>query len=99
LYPSAHDIIIDCRAQWYGIVGTTPVGLKITLYQGGAIQAVGYGFENPTATSSTVLDLTLKNVTLFSQNSASIGDRIATISYNVLTGAGSVNSTDTTTYA
>jgi len=99
LYPSAHDIIIDCRAQWYGIVGTTPVGLKITLYQGGAIQAVGYGFENPTATSSTVLDLTLKNVTLFSQNPASIGDRIATISYNVLTGAGSVNSTDTTTYA
>jgi hypothetical protein len=99
LYPSVHDIIIDCRAQWYGVVGTTPVGLKITLYQGGAIQAVGYGFENPTATSNIVLDLTLKNVTLFSQNSASIGDRIATISYNVLTGAGSVNSTDTTTYA
>jgi hypothetical protein len=99
LYPSTQNIVIDCRAQWYGVIGTTPVGLKITLYQGGAMQKVGYGFDNPTATSSTVLDLTLQYITLYSQSSASIGNRIATVSYNVLTGAGSINSTDTTTYA
>jgi hypothetical protein len=99
LYPSTQNIVIDCRAQWYGVIGTTPVGLKITLYQGGVMQQVGYGFDNPTATSSTVLDLTLQYITLYSQSSASIGNRIATVSYNVLTGAGSINSTDTTTYA
>lgn len=98
LYPSTNNIVIDCRAQWYGAVGTTPVGLKITLYQGGTIQKVGYGFENPTATSSTLLDLTLQYITLQTQNSMSIGERIATVSYNLLTGVGSVNSTDTTTY-
>jgi hypothetical protein len=99
LYPSTNNIVIDCRARWYGSVGTTPVGLKITLYQGGTIEKVGYGFENPTAISSTVLDLTLKYVTEFTQDPLSIGERIATVSYNLLTGAGSVNSADTTTYA
>ena len=98
LYPSTNNIVIDCRAQWYGTAGTTPVGLKITLYQGGTIEQVGYGFENPTATSSTVLDLTLQSITLRTQDSASIGDRIATVRYNLLTGIGSVDSTDTTTY-
>jgi hypothetical protein len=98
LYPSTNNIVIDCRARWYGTVGTTPVGLKITLYQGGTIEKVGYGFENPTATSSTVLDLTLKYVTEFTQSGESIGERIATVSYNLLTGIGSVNSTDTTIY-
>ena len=97
-FPSTSNIIIDCRAQWFGTVGTTPVGLKITLYEGGAIQQVGFGFENPTATTSTVLNLTLKSITLKSTSALSIGDRIATINYNVTTGAGTVNPNDTTVY-
>ena len=91
-------MVIDCRAQWYGTVGTTPVGLKITLYQGGVINKVGFGYENPTATASTILNLTLKNITLYSQTPTSVGERIATINYNILTGVGSVNSSNVTVY-
>lgn len=98
LYPSTQNITIDCRAQWFGTVGSTPVGLKITLYTGGAIQPAGFGFENPTATSTTVLNLTLKYVTLFEKDEESIGERIATVNYNVLSGAGTVNAEDTTVY-
>ncbi len=97
-FPATSNILIDCRAQWYNQIGTTPVGLKITLYEGGTIQQVGFGFENPTATTSTVLNLTLKSITLKSTSAVSIGDRIATINYNVSNGSGSVNSNDTTVY-
>lgn len=97
-FPATSNILIDCRAQWYNQIGTTPVGLKITLYEGGTIQQVGFGFENPTATTSTVLNLTLKSITLKSTSAISIGDRIATINYNVSNGSGLVNSNDTTVY-
>lgn len=100
LYPAEANVLIDCRAQWYGTVGTTPVGLKITLYTGGTIQKTpdNFGFQNPTATSSKVLDLTLKFITLQSTNGQSIGQRIATISYNVNNGIGSINPNDVTVY-
>jgi hypothetical protein len=76
------------------------VGLKITLYTGGTIQKTpdNFGFQNPTATSSKVLDLTLKFITLQSTNGQSIGQRIATISYNVNNGIGSINPNDVTVY-
>jgi hypothetical protein len=100
LYPTTNNIVIDCRALWYREVSPDPVGLKITLYQGGTIQKTSdeYGFENPTATSSIVLDLTLKYITLFTTDPESVGDRIATVKYNLLTGVGSVDSTDDTIY-
>jgi hypothetical protein len=100
LYPTTNNIVIDCRALWYRVVSEDPVGLKITLYEGGRIQNTSdeYGFENPTATSSTVLDLTLKYITLFTKDPESIGDRIATVKYNLVTGVGSVDSTDNTIY-
>jgi hypothetical protein len=97
-FPAISNILIDCRAQWFNQTGTTPVGLKITLYEGGTIQQVGFGFENPTATTSTVLNLTLKSIALKSTSAVSIGDRIATINYNVSNGSGSVNPNDTTVY-
>ena len=52
------EMVIDCRAFWYGSLGTNAVNLSFTLYKGGCIIKQGasgspaYTFSNPTATSS-----------------------------------------------
>lgn len=97
-YPSDAEVTIDCRAQWYNTVGTTPAGLKVTLYGGGTMIKNGYTWTNPTATKQQVLDTKLTLITLKSTSAASIGDRIATLKYNVVTGAGSLDASDATVY-
>lgn len=96
--PTVAEITIDCRAQWFNTVGTTPAGLKVTLYSGGAMVKNGYTWTNPTANKQQVLDAKLKLITLKSTSAASIGDRIATLKYNVVTGSGSLDSSDITVY-
>jgi hypothetical protein len=99
-YPSVEDITIDCRAQWYNIVGSDPVGLKVSMYIGGTMvkDEDNYNWTNPTATSTQILDLNLKVISLFSQESEDIGERIATFKYNLVTGEGYLDPTDTTVY-
>jgi hypothetical protein len=97
-YPQVENIVVDCRAQWYGTVGTTPVGLKVTLYQGGEISPYGFTWINETSTSQQVLDTKLKNITLLSTDPNSIGSRVATLKYNLVTGVGFLESNDTTVY-
>jgi hypothetical protein len=96
--PTVANIIIDCRAQWYNQVGTTPAGLKVTLFTGGAMVKNGYTWTNPTANKQQIFDNKLTLITLKSTSSASIGQRIATLKYNVVSGTGSLDTTDVTVY-
>lgn len=100
LYPSLEDITIDCRAQWYNTPSADPVGLKVTMYAGGTMvkDEDNFNWTNPTATSSYVLDLNLKVISILSQDDASLGERIATFKYNLVTGEGYLDPTDTTVY-
>lgn len=98
LRPSWQDIKIDCGAFWYGLVGTNPVSLDVMLYKGGAMQANGYGFENPTATDSKSLGFTTKAVTLATRDATTNGERIAVMNYNIGTGYGFVDIEDVTEY-
>jgi hypothetical protein len=98
IYPDTTDIKVDCRAVWYNEVGEEPVGLNITLYSGGAMIRNGFNWANPTATSSAVLDVNLKVISLKSQAPEGIGERIAVLNYNVITGQGYLDTTDNTVY-
>lgn len=92
------EMLIDCRAQWFREVGAAPVGLNITLYKGGLMVQEEFGWDNPTATLAQTVALTFSPITTYSQDSTSIGERIATLRYNVLTGVGSLDTNDSTTY-
>jgi hypothetical protein len=99
-YPSVENIIVDCRAQWYNQVSSDPVGLKISMYIGGTMikDEDNFNWTNPTATATQILDVNLKVISLFSQESADIGQRISTFNYNLVTGEGYLDPTDTTVY-
>lgn len=97
-YPSVEDIIIDCRAQWYNQSSTDPVGLKISMYIGGTMVKDEFDWINPTATSTQTLDVNLTVISVLSQEPADIGQRIATFKYNLSTGEGYLDPTDTTIY-
>jgi hypothetical protein len=97
-YPNIEDITVDCRAQWYNTPSTDPVGLKISMYIGGTMIKDDFDWINPTATSSQVLDVNLKVISSLSQEPADIGERIATFKYNLVTGQGYLDPTDTRTY-
>ena len=98
LRTSWQNIKIDCRVFWYGLVGTNPVSLDVMLYKGGAMQANGYGFENPTATDSKSLGFTTKAVTLATHDAPTNGERIAVMNYNLGTGYGFVDTEDVIEY-
>jgi hypothetical protein len=98
LYPSINEVILDCRAMWYNQASTDPVGLKISLYVGGTMERDNFNWINPTATSSQILDVNLKVISAFSQEPADIGERIATFKYNLVTGQGYLDPTDTRIY-
>lgn len=99
-YPSVEDITVDCRAQWYNQSSTDPVGLKISMYIGGEMikDEDSFNWTNPTATSTQVLDVNLKVISLLSQEPTDIGQRISTFKYNLVTGEGYLDPTDTTIY-
>jgi hypothetical protein len=97
-YPTTANVKIDCRAQWYGATGTTPVGLKISLFKGGTMQKQGFTWVNPTAAVSQVYNTSLKQITLSSKIEASTGERFAVLNYNTFTGIGLLDTEDTTVY-
>lgn len=55
-YPQERYVIVECRGNWYNTVGSNPVKLNSTLYQGGTFVLNDYTFTNPTATGSRYLD-------------------------------------------
>ena len=97
-YPSIDNVTLDCRAFWYGTVGTEPVGLKISLYKGGSMVKTGFTWNNPTAVSTNILDISLKTITLQTASILTNGERIATFNYNLTTGIALLDPADTTVY-
>jgi hypothetical protein len=104
-YPSATSIVIDMRAFWYNTLGVQPVNVAAVLWKGGTPIEQGsagspaFSFTNPTATGTFTIASVGKVVTLAPtvDKGASSGERVATLTYNLVTGVGSFNSNDTTT--
>lgn len=71
------EVVIDCRAFWFGTLGVNPVNISFTLYKGGCMIKQGgsgspaYSFTNPTATATLTGASASKVITAF-QNSSSI---------------------------
>jgi hypothetical protein len=91
--PSATSVSLDFRAQWYFGAGSNPMSLELTGYKGGTMVAGNYGWTNPTATSSLVITSGTRSITTVSQSTASNGQRLATLTYNLTNGAGSIDIT------
>ena len=70
-----NQVVIDCRAFWYDIVGTNPVVISFKLYKGGCMFKEGSGgspafnFTNATATSSLAMASASKVITAFKNSS------------------------------
>ena len=91
--PSATSVSLDFRAQWYFGAWSNPMSLELTGYKGGTMVAGNYGWTNPTATSSLVITSGTRSITTVSQSTASNGQRLATLTYNLTNGAGSIDIT------
>ena len=74
-----NQVVIDCRAFWYSILGTNPVNLSFKLYKGGCMIKQGSGgspafnFTNPTATSSLPMASASKVITAVNNNQIATG--------------------------
>ena len=88
LYPGVNTVVIDFRCFWFGAVGSNPVRLNVTLYKGGVLRKVGYGWDNPTAAASKNISTASKNITALTQSSAYNGQGLARLTYNVYSGTG-----------
>jgi hypothetical protein len=96
LYPSETQIVLDLRAYWFSTVGTNPVNVAATLYKGGTISGpTNYVFTNTTYTSKYDITSVSKVVTSTNRNDG--GERVATLTYNLITNGGTFNNNDTTT--
>ena len=91
--PSATSVTLDFRAQWYFAAGSNPINLELTGYKGGTMVAGNYGWTNPTATESLVITSGTRSITTVSQSTASNGQRLAELTYNLNNGAGSIDIT------
>jgi hypothetical protein len=76
-----NEVIVDCRAFWYGSIGNpnNAVNLSFTLYKGGCMIMQGsagsprYSFTNPTATSSLAGASASKVITAYRNVSTATG--------------------------
>lgn len=96
-YPSENILVIDARCFWYNIVGTTPVNVAATLWKGGLPNKNGFLWENPTAIETFNISSVGKIITLQTTDGASSGERVATLTYNLITNIGTLDNNDTTT--
>ena len=96
-YPTTTEVTFDMRAMWYGSVGVRPVNVVITLWENGSPVRSGYTWTNPTATRTNIVNSASKVMTYASQDGGDSGQRIATLSYNLVNKTGSIQINDTTT--
>jgi hypothetical protein len=99
-YPGATNLTVDCRAQWYGTAGTTPIVLLVTAYTGGTmiLDSTKFKWTNPTATSIIEVGKGRVSVSTVSQTATSLGTRVGVLKYDLTTFVGYVNFDDTTIY-
>ena len=96
-YPSEGELKIDCRAFWYSKIGTNKVNIEAVFYKGGEMIKEGkFSFSNPQANTRTSLGSTSIKIEAKSQEENLPGQRIATFKYNLNTGVGQFDTTDTT---
>ena len=95
-YPSEGELKIDCRAFWYGQIGTNEVNIEAVFYKGGEMIKDGFSFSNPHPETRTSLGSTSIKIEAKSQEKNLPGQRIATFKYNLNTGVGQFDTTDTT---
>ena len=95
-HPSEGELKIDCRAFWYGQIGTKEVNIEAVFYKGGKMIKDGFSFSNPHPETRTSLGSTSIKIEAKSQEENLPGQRIATFKYNLNTGVGQFDTTDTT---
>ena len=95
-YPLENSLVIDTRGFWYSEVGTTPVNVAVTLWKGGLPVKNGFLWQNPTATETFQIDSVGKLITLAptTDKANSSGERVATLTYNLSNGIGTLNNND-----
>jgi hypothetical protein len=90
---TGNEIELDLRCMWYGEVGTDPVVISTTGYEGGTMELEAatpgypglYGFLNPTATQSFVDFKSTKGRQITSTNREDSGQRVARVKINLNT--------------
>lgn len=106
--PTAQSFVLDARALWFvpGVIGSNDVNIAVTLWRnpsGGAPVKNGcinendglpYCWTNSTAVSASLNSVGVK---IINNDPSSIGQRAATLTYNLQTHIGTLNSNDTTT--
>ena len=97
IYPSDPTMTMDLRAFWYGTVGTLPINVNVTLWRGGTPVQSGFVWTNPTALNSYEVASDSKLITLSTTSASTSGQRLAVLSYNLITGTGNLNVNDTST--
>jgi hypothetical protein len=99
-YPGETNLTVDCRAQWYGTAGLTPIVLLVTAYKGGTmiLDSANFKWTNPTATSKIEVGKGRVSVSTVSQNATSLGTRVGVLQYDLTTFVGYINFDDTTIY-
>jgi hypothetical protein len=93
----ASNMTMDLRAFWYSTVGILPINVNVTLWRGGTPVKSGFVWTNPTATNTYNVASDSKLITLQTQQASTSGQRLAVLSYNLLTGSGNLNVNDTST--
>jgi len=98
-YPFATEILVDMRGFWYNTVGYQPVNVAGKLYKGGVmtLNPSTYTFSNAGYTSTADVSSVGKQVTFAITGDAaraSSGERIATLTYNLITNQGLFNEGD-----
>jgi len=86
-------LTVDCRCEWYGDPGSTPVRIFATLYRGGAIAPADFSFANGSAIASIEVGAGYANVTLNTQNGGTTGQSVALFVYDPISGAGTFTPT------
>lgn len=102
-YPGATTLLVDLRAFWFGQQGFQPVNVAAKLWKGGTPIKQGpngnpaFSFTNPTAIATLEIQSVGDTVTLVTQQATSSGERVATLTYNLVNNTGSFSTNDTTT--
>jgi hypothetical protein len=99
-YSSETNLTVDCRAQWYGSVGSNPIELFVTAYKGGEMifNNTTYDWSNPTATEKVEIGKGRVSVNLKSTDPLSLGYRVGVFKYDFESFVGYIDFYDTTIY-
>lgn len=102
LYGTGTPLVVDLRGFWYGQFNATPINVAGVLYRGGTMTkqldtGAGFGFVCTSPTEAITVDFVSKPVGTYTQNAATSGDRIATLTYDLVTKHGILINNDTTT--